>query len=946
MFWRVFTLLIILSFVPLQGVISEKELKLPFEKDDEMVLTRGYNSPPTHSSKKPDALALDFTKNRCEGHGTKVLAVQSGTVSFIYIGSDLYGYGYGLNVKIVHEDGAISRYAHMSGYNPILTVDYQVQQGELVGYQGNTGNVSGDTCKQYPGTHLHFVMLKDGVPYKPEPMSGYTDFTAWNWYTSDNELYDTNAPEPEQATTPPPTTPNTPTSFFQKIKTFFSDFFSSDSGQAETEEENTIETENNETESDEDEAQEETPMHDVTFLPRTIPLGISEDQKEAKVIVFAKNIGNTTWKRQNTSLNVVGGIGPNQQYYHQSWKTQLRPGAMVETSVAPGEVASFAFTLTIPENIGNVFRLQLVHQAGVQFSQIGTSFVNISFVQEKIEEEIKEQTEDTIPEQTNDETFFEQLEEIKDVLGEKIGNVFESISDIIPEVFLYRGGDTSEQVEEAVEEQQEIVEEEEVLLPEISITYPTSTVVTTSLATTTIIGTLNEVVSYIAVNNTTTTADISSSTWNYDVALEANVTTTFSFVGWNASSTASSTAVSVSYIYIPEVVLPEISITSPTTSLYVTTSTPVVLSGTFNTTTSYLTLNSATSTAFSMNTSTHEWSIGLSNIPEYTTTTYSFIGWSEEGVSSTPVSIDVLYEPEVKAILSAPGITIPTASSTYTTSTIAFDIGGTAATGTEYVVLDVLGVTTSIPVMDNIWSTDVRYPGIGQYNATVYGIHEEGYTSATSSIAINIERELNYRGSGLVALSEIAWMGTEASANDEWFEIMFVPSEQGSFDDTDRYIVWGEYSSEHNSYEHQVLITDEIIISWNMGGPPIQIFDGPGMYVPIHVQFVFERTDQSTLSNANSIVYTGGLDNSGEHMFILTEDGVILDDVDMSSGWIAGDNETKDTMIRTNLFSQSWCTYSSCPESEYIGEQIITDADGNLVNGSPYSPYMFVVPQL
>ncbi len=744
----------------------------------------------------------------------------------------------------------------------------------------------------------------------------------------------------------PPTTPlipqpTSPPTFLEKLKLFFSDFFSSDPEVAETEGQTIVEAEGEE-ESEPEE--EEASVYNVSFLPKNISLNIAEGQTEGSLIIFAKNTGDTTWQKNDTSLNVVGGPGKNTQYYHPSWKTSLRPTTMVEENVSPGEIASFAFTLTIPGDITNTFQLQLVHQKGSKFAQVGSSFVNISFVQEEQTEEISEQPIDSIEFEANEQTFFEGLKDIQDVLGEKIGDVFESITKIVPKLFVFGGGSSSDATEEIVEDREETVVE--VVLPEVAITSPTSTVVTTSMVTTTISGTLNESVSYLTVNDATSTFEITSSTWSHEVTLLEDVTTTFSFVGWNASSTVSSTEVSISYFYTPEVILPEIAITSPTTSPYISTSMPVVIFGTFNTSTSYLTVNNATSTLFTMNTSTNEWSIPIIDLEEYVTTTYIFVGWNEEGVSSTPVGLDMIYTPMVVEVLAAPTILFPSADTTYTTSSIEFVIAGTAPTGTVSAVLDLLGTTTSIAVVDNAWSVDVHYPGTGSYDFVLYGIDVDGVTSATSTITLTIERELDYDGGGLIAFSEIAWMGTEASANDEWFEIMFVPPDQQGGSVPDFHVMWGEYDYEGGTYDHDVAITEEVLTNWNISGPPILVFDGPGLYIPLHPQFVFERTSQDTLPTANGLVYTGGLSNTGERMLILTDDNIILDDVDMSSGWHAGDNDTKEVMLRTDLYAQAWCTYSSCPPTEYIGSQLITDADGSLIKGSPYSPYQLLIPQL
>jgi len=67
--------------------------------------------------------------------------------------------GFGLNVVIRHKHGFYTRYGHMLRY--IVTVGQRVQQGEIIGYIGNTGMST--------GPHLHYeVHIGSDVvdPYK------------------------------------------------------------------------------------------------------------------------------------------------------------------------------------------------------------------------------------------------------------------------------------------------------------------------------------------------------------------------------------------------------------------------------------------------------------------------------------------------------------------------------------------------------------------------------------------------------------------------------------------------------------------------------------------------------------------------------------------------------------------------------------------------------------
>lgn len=70
-------------------------------------------------------------------------------------------YGYGNYVKIEHDDGMTTLYAHMK-YGSIkstITVGYEVQQGEQIGIMGSTGCSTGE--------HLHYEITKDGNRIDP-----------------------------------------------------------------------------------------------------------------------------------------------------------------------------------------------------------------------------------------------------------------------------------------------------------------------------------------------------------------------------------------------------------------------------------------------------------------------------------------------------------------------------------------------------------------------------------------------------------------------------------------------------------------------------------------------------------------------------------------------------------------------------------------------------------
>jgi hypothetical protein len=120
--------------------------------------------------------------------------------------------------------------------------------------------------------------------------------------------------------------------------------------------------------------------------------------------------------------------------------------------------------------------------------------------------------------------------------------------------------------------------------------------------------------------------------------------------------------------------------------------------------------------------------------------------------------------------------------------------------------------------------------------------------------------------SAQVIISEIAWMGTSASANDEWMEL-----------------------------------TNEGSETIDLSGWTLEALDGsPSISlsgtIPSQGTFILERTDDATLPNVPaSLIYTGALKNEGEVLILKNIEAEVFR-ADGSNGWLAGDNTTKETM--------------------------------------------------
>jgi hypothetical protein len=120
-----------------------------------------------------------------------------------------------------------------------------------------------------------------------------------------------------------------------------------------------------------------------------------------------------------------------------------------------------------------------------------------------------------------------------------------------------------------------------------------------------------------------------------------------------------------------------------------------------------------------------------------------------------------------------------------------------------------------------------------------------------------------------VVFNEIAWMGTISSANNEWLELY------NSTDATIPLDNWGIAAQD---------------------GTPKIVLRGE---IPGHGFYLLERTDDNTLPDITAQqIYTGALENTGETLFLLDTSNKLIDRAGLDSGWLAGDNSTKQTMVR------------------------------------------------
>jgi len=155
-----------------------------------------------------------------------------------------------------------------------------------------------------------------------------------------------------------------------------------------------------------------------------------------------------------------------------------------------------------------------------------------------------------------------------------------------------------------------------------------------------------------------------------------------------------------------------------------------------------------------------------------------------------------------------------------------------------------------------------------------------------------------------IVINEIAWMGTKADANDEWIEL-------------------------YNPTEQEVDLKGWMLQAVD-GQPKINLIGkiGPKSY------FLLERTSDQTIKNiAADQIYTGSLENGGEILELRDVNKILVDSIDCSKGWFAGDNQAKKTMERKDFNqagndSANWVTNNGIT---YQG----SDAKDNIIFGTP-----------
>lgn len=132
-----------------------------------------------------------------------------------------------------------------------------------------------------------------------------------------------------------------------------------------------------------------------------------------------------------------------------------------------------------------------------------------------------------------------------------------------------------------------------------------------------------------------------------------------------------------------------------------------------------------------------------------------------------------------------------------------------------------------------------------------------------------------------IIINEVAWMGTTVSANAEWIELYNPDASAVTLDG------WSVKAAD--------------------GSPSISLAG----VIPAQGYFLLERTSDETVPQISaSQIYAGSLGNTGEDLQLRDNLNEVIDEVSQTSGWLAGDNTTKQTM---QLVGTTWVTASPTP---------------------------------
>lgn len=130
--------------------------RLPFEEGAAFPVSQAHGGRLTSHNNRENLYAVDFAMPA----GSAVVAARGGVVIDVTLrhhegGFDIRFIDKANTVAIVHDDGTVAEYAHLSPGSELVMIGQRVNEGERLGYSGNTGYSS--------GPHLHFIVSRPVV---------------------------------------------------------------------------------------------------------------------------------------------------------------------------------------------------------------------------------------------------------------------------------------------------------------------------------------------------------------------------------------------------------------------------------------------------------------------------------------------------------------------------------------------------------------------------------------------------------------------------------------------------------------------------------------------------------------------------------------------------------------------------------------------------------------
>ncbi|MDX1605225.1 MAG: M23 family metallopeptidase [Candidatus Competibacterales bacterium] len=127
--------------------------RVPFPPGFELPVSQGFNGSFSHNT-PAGRYAVDIAMPE----GTPIVAARGGVV--MEVANDFYGGGTQEQhkeranlIRVLHDDGTMAVYAHLSLESAQVSPGTRVQRGQLIGASGSTGFSS--------GPHLHFVIQRN-----------------------------------------------------------------------------------------------------------------------------------------------------------------------------------------------------------------------------------------------------------------------------------------------------------------------------------------------------------------------------------------------------------------------------------------------------------------------------------------------------------------------------------------------------------------------------------------------------------------------------------------------------------------------------------------------------------------------------------------------------------------------------------------------------------------